>query len=373
MTPSQSRIEEEIEGLGDPHSDVDENVYPLDDVMIRSETRTVAEVAKRIKRGRFFLDPDFQRDFVWEPSKQSKLIESCLMRIPLPVLYVAESPAGKIVVVDGLQRLTTFVRFLGNKLALTELGRDHPLNGKHFSDLPIHLQERVEDTQLTLYILDKDAPQRVRLDIFERVNSGAVLTRQQMRNAIYNGPGTRWLSNMAKEKSFLTSTGRSLNAKTMRDREAINRFAGFYLLGWESYVNGDMDEFLAQTLDRLNTEDDDVLHELERIFIQSMHNNHELFGNHAFRRSLAMDRRKRSVVNISLFDVFSWAFAKIPHRRVDEDGNEIGQIVVDLVLEPDFADAITYSTNSTRPVRIRFDMVEQALGPYMTGRQSMFR
>ena len=341
--------------------------------MVRKETRTVAEVVKRINRGRFFLDPDFQRGFVWEPSRQSKLIESCLMRIPLPVLYVAESPAGKIIVVDGLQRLTTFVRFLGDKLALTGLGRDHPLNGKRYSDLPIHLQERVEDAQLTLCILDKDAPQRARLDIFERVNSGAVLTRQQMRNALYNGPGTRWLSKMAKEESFLASTGRSLNAKTMRDREAINRFAGFCLLGWESYVNGDMDEFLAQTLDRLNTEDDDVLHELERIFIQSMCNNHELFGNHAFRISLAMGRGKRSVVNISLFDVFSWAFAKIPHRRIDEDGDEIGQVVVDLVLEPDFEDAIAYSTNSTRSVRIRFDMVEQALGPYMTGRQSMFR
>ena len=373
MTPSQPRIVDGVEGLGDPLADVDENVYPLDDVMVRSETRTVAEVVKRIKRGRFFLAPDFQRDFVWEPSKQSKLMESCLMRIPLPVLYVAEGRDGRIVVVDGLQRLTTFVRFLGDKLALTGLGRDHPLNGKRFSDLSVQLRERVEDTQLTLYILDKDAPQRARLDIFERVNSGAILTRQQMRNAIYSGPGTRWLSDMAKEKSFLKATDRSLNAKTMRDREAINRFAGFCLLGWESYVNGDMDEFLARTLERLNTEDDDVLHELEKTFIQSMRNNHELFGNHAFRRSLAMGRRKRSVVNISLFDVFSWAFAKIPHRRIDEDGDEIAQIVIDLVLEPSFANAITYSTNSTKPVRIRFGMVEQALIHYMSGRHSRFK
>ena len=372
MTLGQSRTGEEIEGLGDPHSDVDKNVYPLDDVMVRSETRTVAEVVKRIKRGRFFLAPDFQRDFVWEPSKQSKLMESCLMRIPLPVLYVAEGLDGKILVVDGLQRLTTFVRFLGDKLALIGLGRDHPLNGKRFSDLPIHLQERVEDTQLTLYILDKDAPKRARLDIFERVNSGAVLTRQQMRNAIYNGRGTRWLSGMAKKKIFLASTGRSLNDKTMRDREAINRFAGFCLLGWKSYDNGDMDEFLAKTLERLNFEDDDVLHELERAFVQSMHKNHALFGRHAFRRSLAMDRGKRSVINISLFDVFSWAFTKIPRREINEEGEEIAQLVIDLVLNTNFKDAITYSTNSTIQVGMRFDMVEQTLGPYMTREHQRF-
>ena len=376
MTPSQPRIEEKIEGLGDPLADVDENVYPLDDVMVRSETRTVAEVVKRIKRGRFFMDPDFQRDFVWEPSKQSKLMESCLMRIPLPVLYVAEGPDGRIVVVDGLQRLTTFARFLGDKLALTGLGREHPLNGRRFSDLPIHLQERVEDTQLTLYILDKDAPQRARLDIFERVNSGAILTRQQMRNAIYSGPGTRWLSDMAKEKSFLTATDRSLNAKTMRDREAINRFAGFCLLGWESYVNGDMDEFLAQTLERLNDEDDEVRHDLEKAFIRSMHNNYELFGRHAFRRSLgslAKGRRKRSVINISLFDVFSWAFAKIPHNVINEDGGRIAQSVVDLVMDSLFEYSVTYSTNSTTQIKERFGMVEEALGPYMSGRHPRFK
>ncbi len=372
MTLDQSLTEEKIEGLGDPHSDVDVNVYPLDAVMVRPETRTVAEVVKRINRRRFLLDPDFQRDFVWGPPKQSRLIESCLMRIPLPVLYVAENTAGLIAVVDGLQRLTTFVRFLGDKLALTGLGHDHPWNGKRFSDLPAHLQERVEDTQLTLYILDKGAPSRARLDIFERVNSGAILTRQQMRNAIYNGRGTRWLSKMAKEKSFLTATGRSLNAKTMRDREAINRFAGFCLLGWESYVNGDMDEFLAKALDRLNREGDDVLHELERAFIQSMHNNHELFGLHAFRRSLAMGRGKRSVTNLALFDVFSWVFTKIPRKRIDEDRDEIGQSIIELVTEPIFQEAITHSTNSTKPVKARFGMVEQALGPYMTGRKCKF-
>ena len=373
MTPSQPRIVDGVEGLGNPLEDVDENVYPLDDVMVRSETRTVAEVVKRIKRGRFFLAPDFQRDFVWEPSKQSKLVESCLMRIPLPVLYVAEGRDGRIVVVDGLQRLTTFVRFLGDKLALTKLGHGHPLNGKRFSDLSIQLRERVEDTQLTLYILDKDAPQRARLDIFERVNSGDILTRQQMRNAIYSGPGTRWLSDMAKEKSFLTATDRSLNAKTMRDREAINRFAGFCLLGWESYVNGDMDEFLAQTLERLNREGDDVRRELKGAFIQSMHNNYELFGHHAFRRSLATDRDKRSVINLALFDVLSWAFTQISSRKIDEEGDEIGQIIIDLVTNTTFKEAITYSTNSTNPVKTRFGMVEQVLGPYMTGRKFKFK
>lgn len=220
-------VEDGVEGLEVGPSD-GWGDYPLDAVFVRTETRSVSEVVKRIENKRYILDPDFQRDFVWSPQKQSKLIESCIMRIPLPVFYVAEAKDGRIVVVDGLQRLTTFARFLGNQFKLTGLasGEDasgsHELEGKFFETLPLGLQERVQDTQLTMYILDAKAPERARLDIFERVNSGEPLTRQQMRNALYNGNATNWLKAAAEGDAFRSATGQSLNPKTMRDREAIN-------------------------------------------------------------------------------------------------------------------------------------------------------
>lgn len=361
------QTDEEIEGLGDPASDIDEAVYPLDDIMVRAETRTVGDVVKRIERGRYAVAPDFQRDFVWDVKKQSKLIESCIMRIPLPVLYVAEGPDGRIVVVDGLQRLTTFVRFLSDELTLTGLGDDHPLKGQRFSQLPVDLQERVEDTQLTLYILDKNAPQRAQLDIFERVNSGATLSRQQMRNAIFNGLGTRWLHKMSKSKQFLDATGGSLNTKIMRDREAINRFAGFQLLGWKSYKNGDIDDFLAHTIKKLNSLDEQHLVGVEAGFLQAMKNNYRLFGPHSFRKSLRdRDREaRRSVINIALFDVLSWAFSRIPDDAVEDDAEEITSCVVQLVFDDKFEHAIVYSTNSTVQVQTRFRMVEEELSDWM--------
>ena len=364
----QINKKEEIEGLGDPNSDVDRDAYPLDDIMVRSETRTVAEVVKRINRQRFIMDPDFQRDFVWDPKTQSKLIESCVMRIPLPVLYVAEGPDGRIVVVDGLQRLTTFARFLSDKLPLTDLGDDHPLKEKKFSQLPINLQERVEETQLILYILDKNAPQRAQLDIFERVNGGMTLSRQQMRNAIFNGPGTRWLRKMSKSKPFLDATGRSLNTKIMRDREAINRFAGFHVLGWESYDKGDMDDFLARTIQTLNNFKEGCLTTLESEFLSSMEQNHQLFGRHSFRKSLRANERfwgPKSVMNIALFDVLSWVFARIPSKAFEDDVNEISHRVASLVLDDDFSHAITYSTNSTVQVRTRFRMISEELSDWI--------
>src|SRR5512135_3043495 len=105
---------------------------------------------------------------------QSKLIESCLMRIPLPVFYVAEARDGKIIVVDGLQRLRTLQRYLNNEFALTgfavdkETAKWNLLEKKRFRDLPINLQERIEDTPLIFYIVDAKAPERARLDIFDR-------------------------------------------------------------------------------------------------------------------------------------------------------------------------------------------------------------
>lgn len=124
------------EGLDYPvQSDGWGGQYPLDSVFVRTEQRTVREVVRRIKSERFELNPDFQREFVWPPEKQSRLIESCLMRIPLPVFYVAEAARdGRIIVVDGLQRLSTFRRYLDGEFRLAFSGSEdappHPLEGE---------------------------------------------------------------------------------------------------------------------------------------------------------------------------------------------------------------------------------------------------
>lgn len=339
--------------------------YPLDAVFVRNEQRTVSEVVKRINAGRYQLDPDFQRDFVWPVDKQSRLIESCIMRIPLPVFYVAEALDGRIAVVDGLQRLTTFDRFLRGEFALIlKTGEDqppHPLDGRKFLQLPIQLQERIEDTQLTLYILDSKAPERAKLDIFERVNSGVPLTRQQMRNCLFNGPATAWLKEAAVSPEFLAASGRSLQRKSMRDREAINRFCAFYLLGEGSYKSGDMDDFLARGL-KYMTEKSSELKNLTKVFAHSMEANRYLFKEHAFRKSLAREDPLvfRSVLNIALFDVFSILLADFTMEDIKSHANEIRDMSRALINDEKFNHAITLSTNSTKQVHYRFQTAREA-------------
>lgn len=356
---------EEIEGMDNSQSEGWGSDYPLDSVFVRTETRTIQEVVKRIAARRFQLDPDYQRAFVWEVDKQSRLIESCVMRIPLPVFYVAEAQDGRIAVVDGLQRLTTFSRYLDDEFALSfapvEDQPAHPLDGKKFSKLPLQLRERIEDTQLTLYILDSKAPERAKLDIFERVNGGVPLTRQQMRNCLFNGPATTWLRDAASRPEFLAASGKSLQSKSMRDREAINRFCAFYSLSEQNYSSGDMDAFLAHTLSDMNSGKID-LENLNKKFIHSMDANKYLFESHAFRKSLVHlnSAAVRSVLNIALFDVCSVIFADIETKMVKENADSLRQALKYLIEEDEeFNHSISYSTNSTRQVKIRFKKVRK--------------
>ena len=244
MTTQIDTEPEQIEGLGDD-PDASWGDYPIDELLIRNEQRTVHEVLRRIEQDRYIMDPDFQRDFIWDATKQSKLIESVFMRIPLPVFYLAEDNQGRMVVVDGLQRLSTFQRFANNKLRL-QLPDRPDLHRMRFEDLTTKLQNRVEDCNLILYVIDAKAPDQARLDIFERVNSGVPLTRQQMRNCLYMGEATRFLRKESKTKLFLNATGKSLKTSIMRDREFVNRFCAFQTMGLDDYH--DMDEFLAKCL-----------------------------------------------------------------------------------------------------------------------------
>lgn len=344
---------EDIEGLGGDE-DATWGDYPIDTLLIRNENRTVHDVLRRIEKGSFVMDPDFQRDFIWPEDKQSKLIESVLLRIPLPVFYLAEDDEGRMVVVDGLQRLSSFQRFVNNELRL-RLPDQPELDKKRFEDLSPKLQNRVEDCNLILYVIDAKVPERARLDIFERVNSGIPLTRQQMRNSLYTGPATRLLKEEADSELFLRATGKSLKVSTMRDREFVNRFCAFQLLPLNQY-RGDMDEFLAQGLKKMNTFPTVEMKKLSAQFRTSLTNNFNVFGRHAFRKHTSQED-SRSVLNASLWDVMSTGLSRYPEHKVEAHADELRQAFYRLMKDHDFIASITYGPNDTKKVRHRFTAI----------------
>ncbi len=337
--------------------------YPLDDILIRTSQLCIRQVIEEIDEGLYILDPDFQRAFVWTLEQQSRLIESVLMRIPLPVFYFAETKEGETIIVDGLQRITTFRRFMNDEFKLAHVADgNHALRGKKFSELDPKFKNRIRRTNLILYVIDEKAPNRAKLDIFERVNSGTTLARQQMRNCLYMGKGTRWLRNMADSAFFKKATGYSLNTKTMRDRELINRFCAFRLLGAEKY-KGYMDDFLADCLDLMNSMGNEELENFASEFEQSMRNARTVFGEHAFRKHDS-ESVGRSVINASLFDIFSVAFSKISRTTVKQNTQTFQSLFYSSMDDDKFVNSITYSTNQKRQVRERFAYIDSILGEY---------
>ena len=358
-TPVDRTVNEETEGLDTESKEWGD--YPLDDLLIRQENRTVFEVIRRIEKGSYIMDPDFQRDFIWPEDKQSKLIESVIMRIPLPVFYLAEDEEGRMIVVDGLQRLSTFCQFIQDDLRLRLPDRAE-IDRLRFSDLPPRLKNRIEDCNLIFYIIDSKVPERARLDIFERVNGGVPLTRQQMRNSLFMGPATRFLKEASRTESFLSATQKSLDTKSMRDREFVNRFCAFRLLNVDEY-RGDMDDFLAKSLRKMNEIAQDDLSRLSGELERSMKNNHLLFGRHAFSRSFLPaykdEGRTRRVLNASIWDVMSTGLSHYERDRVEKSADDLRESVCGLLQDEEFVAAITYSTNDSKRVRTRFDLARR--------------
>lgn len=336
--------------------------YPIDSVLVRQQPRSIFEVLRRIEQGVFIMNPEFQRDFVWDPLKQSRLIESVLMRIPLPVFYLAENPEGKLIVVDGLQRLTTFKRFVDGEFALEQLGTDE-LNGKQFADLMPKLKNRIEDTQLILYIIDAKVPERARLDIFDRVNSGVPLNRQQMRNCLYVGNATRWLREEASTRLFKEVTGGVLDPKAMKDREFVNRFCAFELLGVEQY-DGELDAFLARGLTEMNLMTNEQLRALSDRFRRGLQNNINVFGRHSFRKNTP-GKTARSPINVSLFDVFACQMARLDEDAVSAKKQQIQEGFFRLMRDNDFVASISQATSSKSRVATRFTKVANMLDEVM--------
>ena len=355
-TIQNNQDKEEIEGLGDEKS-ASWGDYPIDALLIRNESRTIHNIIRRIDEKRYVMDPDFQRDFIWPGDKQSKLIESVIMRIPLPVFYLAEDCEGRMIVVDGLQRLTTFYRFRKNELKLNLPDRPE-LDGKKFDDLPPKLQNRFEDCNLVLYIIDSKVPEQARLDIFERVNGGVPLTRQQMRNCLYMGQATRFLKEESRTETFLKATGRSLRRDNMRDREFVNRFCSFQILDIEEYKT--MDGFLAQGLITMNQEEDASLKLLSNQLKFSLINNFTLFGRHAFRKH---ERRQinRNVLNASLWDVMSTGLSHYDPHRIKEKSDKIRDGFYRLMEDHFFMDSITRGPNTPKQVKLRFQLTKEML------------
>lgn len=345
--------------------------YNVDEIKVDVMPYSVFQVMRKIMLDEVILNPEFQRNFVWDKTRQSRLIESLLLRVPLPALYVEATRDDKWLVVDGLQRLTTLDRFYNQKtLKLENLQFMPELEGKGWDDLPRKLQVLIEErTKLHLHIIDPGTPTNVKFTIFSRVNTGGmVLTAQEIRHALYQGQATEFLRRLSECAEFQDATDGAINSLRMDDRECILRYLAFRLSDYRQYGEDaeqerfGMDGFLNSTMKKLAEINPSRLNELEAEFRATMGKARSLMGKYTFRKMYSRDGR-RSQISKALFEVWSVLLKDYSKQTLLDCQDKILDGFVAMMNQEDrvFEKAISAGTGSRNSVLNRFSAVEHLL------------
>lgn len=344
-------------------------------IKVDTEQMPIYHALRLIEQKRIVLDPEFQRNFIWDNARQSRLIESILLRIPLPAFYLDATRENTYLVVDGLQRLSTLDRFCNQKaFGLTGLSYLKDLEGKRFDELPVSMQTTItERTKLTVYTILPETPPQVKFLIFHRVNTGGLaLTSQEIRHALYQGPATRLLKQLAGEQAFLDATDRSVSPQRMDDRECVLRFIAFSLYPYEEFGSrlspgepANLDGLLNRTMEELNRRSEAGLAQIKDDFIASMRKAHMLFGPYAFRKRFQREER-RQPINKPLFEVWSVLLRAYPMEELEKHRETIVDGFIEVMQSDiDFGNAISYATGSPARVKYRFGRIQRLLQEIM--------
>lgn len=284
-------------------------------VVTETGSYKVALIKSIFSQSNYNLKPDYQRRITWDNKKRSKLIESLIINIPIPPIFLYEYDYDRYEVMDGLQRITAIIDFYDNKYRLTGLEEWKELEGKRYKDLPEKIREGIDRRQLQVITLLKESAasieraDRIKRLVFERLNTGGVkLLPQEIRNAIYNGIGNEMCQDLSQNILFKTlwdiPTENSIDEadydlqdqiedeklqrrlernalyKRMYDVELVLRF--FAMRNIEDF-DYSLSDVLDDTLYALNQYDSENIETLSNLFVSTLAKANSLFGNNAFR------------------------------------------------------------------------------------------
>lgn len=323
-------------------------------------------VLRRIQRNELQLDPEFQRFAnIWNVDAQSRLIESVLIRIPLPVFYIDSSEEDRWVIIDGLQRLNAFKRFaLDNTLKLDNLEFLKDLHGLTFGTMPKNLQRRFLESTIGMYLIERGTPDRLKFSIFQRINTGGLpLSGQEIRHAIYQGAGSRFLAEIAGSQEFKSVTSDGISKGRMADREIVLRALAFMLNNYRTYQQRDLDGFLNKAMLQLQESSEEKLEHLEQRIKSALVVSEQLFGKFAF-RGISKNEKRGKIIK-SLFDVWVASIDQLSdgqRSRLLKRSKVLNSAYRKLLTtNKDFKQAISNATGDVKSVQVRFSMIETLL------------
>lgn len=368
MVNAEEDIEFDEEDISD-NDDSDSPSEPFDPkkVDVGISTPNLGTLISRLRHNEIDLMPDFQRSAdLWSKQIQSRLIESILIRLPIPAFYFDALVDDVWQVVDGLQRLSAINNFvIEQTLSLTKLEFLTEYEGCFYDDLPRSLQRRIDEFQTSVYLIKPGTPILMKYSLFNRINTGGLkLNPQEIRHAmsqsVNRGSASKFLRELVLSKEF-KSVVVNKNHRMAHEELAL-RHLSFVIFGTDSYKSS-MPKFLNQGILELGKMKHTELIDLERNFLASLKVAYDIFGTDSFKRSLAI-LNHRKVVNKPLFESVSVSLANISDRERSillERKEDVIESFRCLLKDPVFVVSISKSTANTEKVQTRFEMVNNVV------------
>lgn len=331
-------------------------------LILDSKDMLVSNLKTWKEKGKLITNPEYQRDFVYSKEQSSKLIESALMCIPLPTIYLCEEEDGKYSVIDGQQRIESFIRYMRGEFPLKKLSVRDDLNGKFYSDLNDDDQTTIDDTSLRTIIIRKESADS-KFDIFERLNRGAVtLKEQELRNCVYRGLYNQMINDLAETKrvnELFVNTN-----KRMIYQEYILRF--FALLNFYSY-KGNMKQFLNDYMTMHQNDNEDKVKADKEKFSKVLAVVSEVLGKDAFYNIDYEKKLFTAKFSATFYDSIMVAFANFDPNKLISCRDKIAETIRELKMSDDVYHIACYAGTGSRDrviTRIKkvIDLIENILG-----------
>ncbi|EGR1057234.1 DUF262 domain-containing protein, partial [Vibrio cholerae] len=368
---------------------------------IRQLTPVVSLIFDRLSFGEIELQPDFQRkDRVWPKDRKSKLIESILMGLPLPVFYFAERPNGDWIIVDGLQRITTIYDFMRGEFSLNGLEVLNELNEKSFSGLERAEQRKIREYPLTAHLIDMATDKdNIIVELFHRINTyGVKLSEQEIRSALNQGTSVKFLRYLASTPEFKSATHGKIKSDRQKDMELCLSALSFMLNGYKNFDN-QYNKYLSDAMEGMNAhsiklDDENLLDEgmsklvaeyspvyslIAGKFKNGLKIAGDVFGDYAFKK--VPDSAKKVPISKPLFELIVTYFSELSEEQAQQVLSRSDELI-DMLYEAidkdsgDYADwespkyekegrgfqySISQSTGKTVTVRYRFESFREIL------------
>lgn len=374
LEAEEAGVDYEFENIENDEEEEKEQPFDAEKIRVDQQMLSVKYMLELMEQDLIELNPGYQRRSVWKDNKKkSLLIESLMLRIPIPAFYFYENEDGKYQVIDGQQRLTTIKEFVDGGFRLSKLeylGKEY--NKKKFKDLDTKYVQRIYRTQIAVNILDARSPKNVIYDIFRRVNTGGVnLNPQEMRNAICKQEVRDFLVKSTQNENYVMATRGRVKDDRMDSQELVLRFYAFYRAYdyEEKFLDYDYPNIAAMlddAIESLNKMNPEKREELFQKFNLAMKRSYEAFGKYAFskiQRDGSGVKRNLDYINKSLFSSFSVLLLSPDYDNVDIKAYQEKLLsgLADALENHYYANSITIGTGNRRNVYTNFDYSRKVL------------